>query len=482
MCGIIGYIAKNATTYVEVREKFIRNALIMGTIRGEYSTGVIAGDTNFKVKISRTLSAGNKFVDSKQFAKMHSNGLGAHNNWCMIGHNRAATIGEVSLGNAHPFVFGNITLVHNGTLNHNGASLPSYDKSLGVDSMQIALALSEVEPDNAKAMLNEINGAFCIVWTDMRDKSVNMARNGHRPMHFTWNPDGSFMMFMSDGHMLYTINKSMWKTGAQGDNIYSLDTYKHLKWTHGSLVPEVTAFNPFTVAWKGTKKDHTSSTETSTGNTQTANTKEPSGHTKSAVESAKERWEIRRKKRQGNVGPLTGKASRPMLLALAKYFELTPNEVKTLPHMRFEPENSFRLMHNTVMMQGQIYLTHWGNTPWDAVIYNVPKQQATAHKDHDWTVIPIGITRPMSGNGDFAAILCKLIHCDWAGYRNQLHSNKDFEMIGPDGKLIAISDILHMLKDGCYTCQDELSLGQIDTYKYNDTRTAILCAVCRQFG
>ena len=73
MCGIIGYIAKNANTYVEVREKFIRNALIMGTIRGEDSTGVIAVDTNFKVKISRTLSPGNRFVDSKQFAKMHAN-------------------------------------------------------------------------------------------------------------------------------------------------------------------------------------------------------------------------------------------------------------------------------------------------------------------------------------------------------------------------------------------------------------------------
>ena len=491
MCGIIGYIAKNANTYVEVREKFIRNALIMGTIRGEDSTGVIAVDTNFKVKISRTLSAGNKFVDSKQFAKMHSNGLGAHNNWCMIGHNRSATIGEVSLGNAHPFVFGNITLVHNGTLNHNGASLPSYDKSLGVDSMQIALALSEVRPDNAKAMLNEINGAFCIVWTDMRDKSVNMARNGHRPMHFTWNHDGTFMMFMSDGHMLYTINKSMWKTGAQGDNIYSLDTYKHLKWIHGSLVPEVTAFSPFIVAWKGDKANsHTSNTPRTdittaqrTDTSQTASTKGHSGSGKSAVDSAKERWKERKRSRDIKTGGhLTGKASRPMLLALAKYFELMPNELKTPPHMRFEPENSFRLMHNTVMMQGQIYLTHWGNTPWDAVIYNVPKQQATAHKAHDWTVIPIGITRPMSGNGDFASILCKLIHCDWAGYRNQMHSNKDFEMIGPDGKLIAISDILHMLHDGCYTCQDGLSLDMIDLYTYNDTGTALLCTTCRQFG
>ena len=133
-------------------------------------------------------------------------------------------------------------------------------------------------------------------------------------MNVTWKPEGNFMMFTSDGHMLYTINKSMWKSGAQGDNIYSLDTYKHLKWTHGSLVPEVTAFNPFIVEWKGTKKAHTSSTEKSTGNTQTASTKEPSGHTKSAVESAKERWEIRRKKRQGNVGHLTGEASRPMLV------------------------------------------------------------------------------------------------------------------------------------------------------------------------
>ena len=72
MCGIIGYIAKNATTYVDVREKFIRNALIMGTIRGEDSTGVIAVDTNFNVKISRTLSAGNMFGDYKEFAKMHA--------------------------------------------------------------------------------------------------------------------------------------------------------------------------------------------------------------------------------------------------------------------------------------------------------------------------------------------------------------------------------------------------------------------------
>ena len=110
MCGIVGYMVTSKDKYENARRGFLKYALVLDTLRGRDSTGVISITDDFKVERIRTLKSGFAFAPSKFFEDNVPNG------WCMIGHNRAATVGQVTLKNAHPFKYGNISLVHNGAL------------------------------------------------------------------------------------------------------------------------------------------------------------------------------------------------------------------------------------------------------------------------------------------------------------------------------------------------------------------------------
>ncbi|CAH9016524.1 putative nucleophile aminohydrolase [Vibrio phage 275E43-1] len=111
----------------------------------------------------------------------------------LLGHCRQATVGASGKHeNAHPFEYGSVTMMHNGTLNSR-VGLEGELKDFPVDSSQIAYSLSEhTEDDEIKEMLETINGAFALVWSDSRDNTINIARNDERTLYYAISKSGKF--------------------------------------------------------------------------------------------------------------------------------------------------------------------------------------------------------------------------------------------------------------------------------------------------
>ena len=118
MCGIVGVFgnlnAKNC--------KAFRDMLLMDTLRGEDSTGVVAipfshskQDPIIEKDLGLPPNLWETTAKSKIFGKR---GVPKATFRGLIGHNRAATIGNICVNNAHPFQFDHVYGVHNGTLRY----------------------------------------------------------------------------------------------------------------------------------------------------------------------------------------------------------------------------------------------------------------------------------------------------------------------------------------------------------------------------
>ncbi len=228
MCGIVGFITTEDKKGENDRAKFFKQALIIDTLRGDDSTGAFAvGHKPFFDDHTpywfKQVGGGEAFTDTKEYWENFADVSPFR---AMVGHNRAATVGSVSAGTAHPFQEGPITLVHNGTLTTTHG-LPNPMAGLDdceVDSHAIChnLALHSVQD-----VVEKLNGAFALVWHDARDNSVNIVRNTRRPLHFGLNKAGDTLYFMSEGEMLAMLDA---RIKLNIGNIYYPSEGQYLKW------------------------------------------------------------------------------------------------------------------------------------------------------------------------------------------------------------------------------------------------------------
>ena len=202
MCGIVGYITQEGNGNGRiVREKFLKQAIIVDTLRGKDSTGVFFKPHDHKAGNAgwlKALGTGFEFTHNEDYRKFEREAYSI-----AVGHNRAATMGSVTTENAHPFQVGDITLVHNGTL-RGTHSLPLTMHKLGikVDSHAIAHNLAEHDPEE---IIPKLRGAFALVWHDGRDNTLNIIRNDERPLHLAECADQKTIMFMSEAGMLQAV-------------------------------------------------------------------------------------------------------------------------------------------------------------------------------------------------------------------------------------------------------------------------------------
>jgi hypothetical protein len=444
MCGIVGYISNNDKLYPEAKDHFMRYALALDTLRGEDSTGLITLSKRFTVKTLKTTMAGDRFVHSPEYRKKFKPG------WAQTGHNRAATRGGVNIENAHPFIFGDVALVHNGTLWGGGDSLSTYDKKIGkVDSMQIAYALSKYPPEKAAEVLGQIDGSFALVWTDRRDESVNMARNEERPLHFTFNNSKSILWYMSDGHHLHSINKSFGNHECKGLNVFSMDKHKILKFTKGCTAPEVIKFNPFVrplvthAKWKNGRQVDTKSG----GQTNSSG---------AALKTATDKWK-RALESNSTQNSTTGSASTIkvalqgrrrkvpdyMQSALAKELYLTPDDL-----LQFQPDDAVEKPDGNYIVFGTMIHKEWNDTPWDMTIHNVSRLQYNAYREQDWLVRPIGLCPGHSYDRKSSAVLGHVVHCDWTGYQARFQAESTAESSDDDKEADTVSGTCYVEEDG----------------------------------
>lgn len=479
MCGIVGYISLKEKAYEGAKAHFMHYALSMDTLRGSDSTGIMTLSNKFDVDCMKTLMPGDKFVHSPRYAKNWKPG------WCQVGHNRAATRGTVNRENCHPFSFGPITLVHNGTLWGDGSSLPTYNKDLDVDSMQIAHALAEHGVEDAAAVLADVDGSFALVWFDTRDKSVNMARNNERPMHFGLNQARDIMWFMSDGHMLHTINKSMGHTAGAAKSLYQLDRMKFLKWRKGELVPEVTTFDPFVRHYPSSQLPNTGGGSKDTAlERATEKWKRVMEETGSTAQTSDGGCEYPKVRLNGSLR----KIPEPMIKSLKKEYDLTPNSL-----LRFKPDTSLPIDGTNHMVRGKAIHEEWGEWQVEAVLFNAKTVQVGAYMKVDWLVRPIGTAHPWDPDHDVPGMMVSLVHCDWKSYQEQrdkdrkARTEKEAEddpkvisvwAIGPGHVYMESSRFTPALDSGCISCGMTIKIDEIpDTMFVNEGRD-LLCPRC----
>lgn len=188
MCGHVG----SAGNISFKHEKVFKTLLILDSLRGIDSTGVAVVNRKGEVKIAK--SVGNPFIlmDTKRFDRAMQ-GF----NCVMIGHNRYATQGSVSDRNAHPFDFDTLVGAHNGTLRNKHVldNHTDYD----VDSENL---YHHMDKNGVEDTIHKLDGAWCLIWFNKDEGTLNFLRNKERPLHMCYTNDGETLFWASEKWML----------------------------------------------------------------------------------------------------------------------------------------------------------------------------------------------------------------------------------------------------------------------------------------
>ena len=195
MCGIVGVISSSPSGLFSTHQKAFEGLLWADALRGSDSTGVFGVNRQGNVDYLKTRGATDELFRSKEWEDFNQDIYSQFH--MVVGHNRKATKGATTDENAHPFVENNTILVHNGTL-FNHASLT--DKKVEVDSHAI---LHSIVERGYEKTIEELDGAFTLVWYDAESKIMHVIRNEQRPL-FIANTSGAWF-FASEDKMLRWI-------------------------------------------------------------------------------------------------------------------------------------------------------------------------------------------------------------------------------------------------------------------------------------
>lgn len=234
MCGIVGCFGK---ALVKKDKEFFTQSLIVDMLRGFDSTGIATWHSTKKVNVLKRAMHAMDFI---QFVPYEAT-MSPYTIEGLLGHNRAATKGEVIHKNAHPFISPNetIVLVHNGTLySYQTLSKGDFD----VDSEYIAAG---IESNGAKATAEALFGKYAVVYINVFDETLNMFRNSERPLHYVYSSDRKMIYFHSEpGSLRWLIERNSINIGK--NEIEELPTGVIMTWDLGAIdkKPRVITFTP----------------------------------------------------------------------------------------------------------------------------------------------------------------------------------------------------------------------------------------------
>lgn len=224
MCGLSGCVGNLA--YKE--ELVAKDLMFYNTLRGEDSTGVatlVKGKGNTP-KIAKAIGQPWNLVDTKKYENSMKGSLAL-----IMTHNRKATVGAKSIGNAHPFEYGSITGMHNGTIpDMYIKDLPDFAE-METDSKVI---INSIDKWGIKKTIENIpesaNLAYALVWYDAKDHSINFMRNPQRSLYFAFDDNRHDLFWSSEiEHLASALNRREIKREDK-EKIYGLIPYKHYKW------------------------------------------------------------------------------------------------------------------------------------------------------------------------------------------------------------------------------------------------------------
>lgn len=194
MCGLVG-IAGN----MEFRdESTFRRLLVFDVFRGMDSTGVAFFDKKgHDCDIVKIKSHPIDLFDLKRYTKAEN----SYSSSVFLGHNRAATVGQVNTVNAHPFEYGHIVGAHNGTLDKSSWQdlNEANEFDCDVDSQAVFLSISQRGIEETIKMMC---GAWALTYIDKDERTLNFIKNDKRPLWYAFTEDMKKIIWASEYPMI----------------------------------------------------------------------------------------------------------------------------------------------------------------------------------------------------------------------------------------------------------------------------------------
>ena len=225
MCGLVG-MAGNII--LSTHGKMFRDMLLFDSVRGMDSTGVALVPLNqtLSVQIQKELGGPTNLFELSTNTLLNLRGIPTVQSRCLIGHNRAATLGAVSVNNAHPFTYGHITGAHNGTL-IDWYELEGYKES-DVDSQSIFLTIEKKGIDHC---WKSFRGDAAISYWDDNEQTMNFVRNTGRTLFYGFNKEKDVLFWASEQWMIsVAANRNNIQletiTNKNGELVYNIQMFK----------------------------------------------------------------------------------------------------------------------------------------------------------------------------------------------------------------------------------------------------------------
>lgn len=214
MCGIFGMM--RSETFGKKPDEFMKECLLVGRLRGEDGVGLLTVNPRFSYDhyaLAGTVE--NFFEDAKAKKVLDSVGFAV----AAVGHHRASTRGKDVSEHCHPFNFGDVVGVHNGSLPFRVLDTIDPKGDHPVDSARVYAALATA--DDPITVLRELNeGAYALVWYNSKTRCIYMARNRERPLHVL--ETDTAVLFASELGMLSWISGRV-GLHSEGDKLSQLD-------------------------------------------------------------------------------------------------------------------------------------------------------------------------------------------------------------------------------------------------------------------
>lgn len=226
MCGHVGVVGP--TTILE--ERIFNQMLVMDSVRGTDSTGIAVVPRTGEVKVAKELGDPYLLFDTKRHVKAMSG-----SQRCIIGHNRYATMGNVSNKNAHPFEFETLVGAHNGTLTSKWRLEDATDFT--VDSENL---FHHINKKGLKDALTKMSGAWALVWWDKEHSTLNFLRNKERTLYWAMTEDKKFMYWASE---MWMIQAALGRNGVKCDTpeMFKEDIHYSIPVDNAGVMGKVTA-------------------------------------------------------------------------------------------------------------------------------------------------------------------------------------------------------------------------------------------------
>lgn len=228
MCGLFGAQSRTLSTS-EIDA--LKELGVMASLRGRDSTGIgivhkQKGKENlYGYRLKKHPTNATDFL----YSRIIDEYIKEYVPFVIAGHCRWATVGSINKTNSHPFLYGSIIGMHNGTV-------PAYrpDKAKEETESDSSNLFKFMSENNAEeAIVKGKDGAMALVWIDLRTKTINFFRNKDRPL-FHSKTSSQALYWSSEAGAINYINI---RSHINFDTPTAFDTNKIYTYELGGLEP-----------------------------------------------------------------------------------------------------------------------------------------------------------------------------------------------------------------------------------------------------